>query len=175
MDKTQLVELTQRGLTVREIAAETEKSYTNVRYWLGQYELKTLCKPHNKGGNPKSGLDKLSCKDCGETDPARFYVGGRKRIKVRCRNCHNKDQISRFRAYKAKAVEYKGGKCEVCGYGKCLAAMDFHHVDPKMKDPNWAGMKNRPLDKIKDELDKCMLVCRNCHAEIHYSTSQIRV
>lgn len=67
---------------------------------------------------------------------------------------------------KIRAVEYKGGKCEVCGYDKCLRALAFHHRDPSKKDfalsritISWARMKK--------ELDKCSLVCANCHSEIH--------
>lgn len=70
--------------------------------------------------------------------------------------------------YKVWGVEYKGGKCQYCGYNKCLEALDFHHLDPRKKDFN---MSDRNLtcdwDKIKKELDKCILVCANCHREIH--------
>jgi len=76
--------------------------------------------------------------------------------------------IKRFRRYKQEAVAYKGGKCVNCGYNKCLGSMDFHHLDCSQKDPDWEKMRNRPLEKIKAELDKCVLVCRNCHGEIHY-------
>jgi hypothetical protein len=49
-----------------------------------------------------------------------------------------------------------------------MAALDFHHKDPAKKDPNWRLMRNWTFERIKDELEKCLLVCRNCHAEIHY-------
>jgi hypothetical protein len=61
----------------------------------------------------------------------------------------------------------KPKKCVICGYSKCLASLDFHHRNPKEKDPNWRKMRTWAFEKIKNELDKCELVCKNCHGEIH--------
>lgn len=65
-------------------------------------------------------------------------------------------------------LDYKGHKCEICGYDKCEDALDFHHLDPSNKLFNLSD-KNVPLDwhLIKRELDKCIVVCANCHREIH--------
>jgi len=52
------------------------------------------------------------------------------------------------------------------GYDKCLGSLDFHHKIAK--DPNWKKMKNWSFERVKKELDKCILVCKNCHGEIHY-------
>ena len=66
------------------------------------------------------------------------------------------------------AVEYKGGKCEKCGYNKCIKALDFHHTDPTQKDFSISD-RSLKLDwkDIKKELDKCKLLCSNCHREEH--------
>ena len=66
------------------------------------------------------------------------------------------------------AIEYKGGKCECCGYDKCVSALEFHHLDSSTKEFG-IGQKGytRSWDKNKEELDKCILVCANCHIEIH--------
>lgn len=70
---------------------------------------------------------------------------------------------------KEELVRYKGGKCEICGYNKCLGALDFHHLDPNQKDFNISNSKiYKNLDILKEEVDKCILVCANCHREIHY-------
>ena len=64
-------------------------------------------------------------------------------------------------------------KCEICGYDKCLGALDFHHLDPSQKDftiSNSNIYKN--LDKLKEEVNKCILVCANCHREIHYNENK---
>jgi hypothetical protein len=71
-----------------------------------------------------------------------------------------------MRENKRKAVEYKGGQCQRCGYSRCMAALEFHHISGG-KDFNPARLKSRHFDKIKPELDKCILVCGNCHREIH--------
>ena len=74
----------------------------------------------------------------------------------------------RRRKLKEMAIEYKGGKCEKCGYKKCNNALDFHHLDPKEKDFNIGNGHTRSWDRLKKELDKCILVCANCHREIHF-------
>lgn len=67
---------------------------------------------------------------------------------------------------KKELVEYKGGKCEKCGYNKCITALEFHHLDPTKKDFQISG-KNYKIERLKEEVDKCILVCSNCHREIH--------
>lgn len=74
---------------------------------------------------------------------------------------------------KKELVEYKGGKCEICGYDKCLGALDFHHIDPSQKDFAISTSNiYKNLDKLKEEVDKCILVCANCHRELHYDDSE---
>lgn len=67
---------------------------------------------------------------------------------------------------KLKLIEYKGGKCEKCGYDKCVAALEFHHLDPNEKDFTISG-KSWSFERLKKEVDKCILICSNCHKEIH--------
>jgi len=67
---------------------------------------------------------------------------------------------------KKRAIEYKGGKCEVCGYSRCHRALKFHHLNPAEKEFSISS-SFRYWDAIKAELDKCILVCGNCHDEIH--------
>lgn len=67
---------------------------------------------------------------------------------------------------KLKLVEYKGGKCQICGYDKAITALHFHHLNPDEKDFSLSG-KSISFDKLKKEVDKCILVCSNCHSEIH--------
>ena len=66
------------------------------------------------------------------------------------------------------ALDYKGHQCHGCGYNKCDTALEFHHIDPSKKDFIISDT-NLKLDWeiIKKELDKCELVCANCHREIH--------
>lgn len=79
----------------------------------------------------------------------------------------NTRTIARITRLKLKAIEYKGGSCERCGYNKNLKALEFHHIDPKEKDFGIAQVRTKSFKKIQKELDKCILVCSNCHSEIH--------
>jgi hypothetical protein len=73
---------------------------------------------------------------------------------------------------KLRLIEYKGGRCERCGYCKPIpAAYDFHHPNPAQKDFMISG-KSWGFDRLKAEADKCVLLCKNCHAEVHYELSQ---
>jgi hypothetical protein len=69
-------------------------------------------------------------------------------------------------------VDYKGGACVLCGYSKCLRAMDFHHLDPSTKRFNIASSHNRSWEALRLELDKCMLICSNCHYELEADSTR---
>ena len=156
MENNKLKILVEKGLSQREMAEELDCSQGNVRHWLKKHGLKTN-RSQEKRGFP-------CCCICGDTEQNNFYKSCHGSW---CKDCHNKICISKQRQRKKEAVDYKGGACEICGYDKCLGSLDFHHRDPSKKDPGWTTMKSRPLENIKSELDKCMLVCRNCHGEIH--------
>ena len=71
------------------------------------------------------------------------------------------------RKQKQLAFDYKGGACQMCGIAdECLGIYDFHHIDPETKDATIASFKC--FKTAKKELDKCILVCSNCHRKIHY-------
>ncbi len=75
--------------------------------------------------------------------------------------------ISWRQRVKIKLIEYKGGKCSRCGYNKDVPrAYQFHHRDSSQKDFQIGG-KSLSFQTLKKEVDKCDLVCSNCHAEIH--------
>ena len=69
---------------------------------------------------------------------------------------------------KRKLIEYKGGKCEMCGYDKIeyARAFSFHHLDSNQKDFGVSG-KSWSFERLKSETDKCQLLCVRCHAELH--------
>ncbi|OGM92909.1 hypothetical protein A2333_01920 [Candidatus Wolfebacteria bacterium RIFOXYB2_FULL_49_7] len=77
----------------------------------------------------------------------------------------------RRRKIKAMSIEYKGGKCQVCGYDKYPGALDLHHLGDKLFGIGAKGY-TRSWDKVKAELDKCVLVCANCHREIEAGITQ---
>ena len=70
---------------------------------------------------------------------------------------------------KLRAISLFGGKCSLCGYNKCSAALDFHHTDPNKKDDDIKDMFNKySWETTYKELKKCILVCSNCHRELHW-------
>jgi len=67
---------------------------------------------------------------------------------------------------KQKLVEYKGGKCVKCGYNKYIGNLTFHHLDPSKKEFQISG-QSIAFEKLKIEANKCILLCHNCHGEVH--------
>lgn len=87
-----------------------------------------------------------------------------------CKNCAAQKKKYPKQRFKQECIDYKGGQCSVCGYDKCPAALEFHHRDPEQKDFSIRDIHTVLLtEDIKLELDKCDLLCSNCHKEIHYS------
>jgi hypothetical protein len=85
----------------------------------------------------------------------------------RCVRCSSGVVSRRRRKVKAILVEEAGGRCALCGYGRCVGALAFHHLDPQLKSFGLAeGGLARSLDKAREEVAKCVLLCANCHAEV---------
>ena len=107
------------------------------------------------------------CKTHGLT-AYKLRTNGKNNKIYRCQKCISEGVQRRRLKLKQLSIEYKGGCCSICGYNKCQAALEFHHLDPNEKEFGLAesGL-TRSFDKIKIELDKCILVCANCHREIH--------
>lgn len=85
-----------------------------------------------------------------------------------CNKCHSQKVRTSRQNFKIQCIEYLGGKCVKCGYNNCADAFDFHHRDPKQKDFGIGKHQGTKFsEKVKLELDKCDLVCANCHREIH--------
>lgn len=69
---------------------------------------------------------------------------------------------------KQRMVQIHGGKCYICSYDKCNSALEFHHLDSNEKDFGVSQHGNTvSFSKMVEECKKCILVCANCHREIH--------
>ncbi len=84
-----------------------------------------------------------------------------------CKVCRGDITRDNYRRVKALCVKYLGGRCKVCDYSRCNAVFDFHHVDPTTKDFAVGSKHLSSFNKVKAELDKCVLLCANCHRETH--------
>lgn len=111
------------------------------------------------------------CSTCGYRKPlSDFYkkhtTSEKELRKHECKACHNIRSKERLQTLKQKAVVFKGGKCCLCGYSKSIAALDFHHLIPGSKVFKISG-KSVSFETLIPELNKCILVCSNCHRELH--------
>ena len=94
-------------------------------------------------------------------------VVGKRQRKFCSSSCRNKYFVDIHRKkLKYKAVIYKGGKCMKCGYDKCYGALSFHHRNPAEKSFNISQCHTRSWAKLKLEVDKCDILCCNCHFEL---------
>jgi transcription elongation factor Elf1 len=92
----------------------------------------------------------------------------------RCGKCASEWVIKNRRNKKERLVKIFGGKCSICGYSTYIGALDFHHLDPKKKD---FALSVKGLayswESILREAQKCVLVCKNCHAEVEAGVTKV--
>ncbi len=154
MNENELKNLIAQGLSTWQISKQINKCQTSVRYWLKKFGLSTK-------------LEK--CIVCGKV-----LTG--KKTKYCCNKCKNQGPLGVPRSQQTRGLERriqlvlsKGGKCEKCGYSSNLACFEFHHLDPSQKDFNLdvRSLSNRSFEKSLSEVEKCQLLCANCHREAH--------
>ena len=165
-----LKQLVTENKSTHQIAKELEMSPTNVRRWLKILGLKTHSewKMHrmNHAEEIKTGFK--TCSNCKiKKKLSEFYIYKSGRPHSWCYQCSDESSTRLIRERKERCIEYKGGKCIVCGYNKYIGSMTFHHLDPSVKNYNIAKLKSYTLEELKPELDKCVLLCLNCHGETH--------
>lgn len=99
-----------------------------------------------------------------------FYLRADRKGKTHsyCKACINLQTLQRQRRLKNQCIEYKGGKCERCGITGHPAIFDFHHKDPTQKDFILSRVRSLKFSTMHmEELDKCLLLCANCHRIEH--------
>jgi len=112
------------------------------------------------------------CGSCGEA----FAITPRTKVLL-CLKCRS--YIKR-RDFKLKALKEKGGKCIICSYNKYEGALSFHHYKKDsnkktIKSFNISSAQNKPWDQVQEELQHVVVLCCNCHAEVHADISEIPV
>ena len=96
-----------------------------------------------------------------------FTPRGTQKWKPTCKTCETLERKELIMSYILEV--FPELKCQRCGYSKCFAALDFHHLDPKEKEYQigdfFRSRRNKSI--VINELNKCVLLCANCHREEH--------
>lgn len=168
MEKEKLETLIKKDKTQREIATILNCSQGKIKYWLKKHDLKTN---HNECNKIIDRSEKL-CPKCNHIKPIDdFYKrSNRNDYNGYCKECSNTYHTDRIKSVKIKMMDYMGNRCHDCDLNTknshpCI--FDFHHLNQNEKDPNWKYIKFQKWDKIKNELDKCVMLCSNCHRTRH--------
>ena len=113
--------------------------------------------------------EKKKCLKCKKELPISefYYLKKRNSYSWNCKSCDKLTTYEKRTLFRTKCINYAGGRCKVCGYNKSIFAMEFHHRDAMNKDFSIASMWFKNFDDVKYELDKCDLLCSNCHRELH--------
>lgn len=175
----QLEPFVERGATLQEIADGLDRSVPTVRYWLKRFDLRTK---HRRGPRPRHDRFEIeralaagrrtivqTCTVHGATD---FIIENSGR--VRCKRCRQQRVVEWRRRAKARLVTEAGGGCQLCGYHRCQAALEFHHLDPTKKSfaLSLRGV-TRSVRELRKEAAKCALLCANCHAEVEVGFNSV--
>lgn len=169
LSREDLEPLIAKGASLAEIAEALDRGKATVRYWLAKYGLRTQCPRRGPRRRPGTELARdeglgravLQCPRHGETE----HVVD-KRGSYRCRRCRAEAVARRRRKVKRMLVAEAGGRCTICGYDRHVAALEFHHLDPSAKEFGLAQRGAHSIDRLREEIGKCVLLCSNRHAEV---------
>lgn len=168
MELERLVKCIDLGYSHKKISLEFNISQSTVRYWLKKYNLKT----NNNRYNKNTIRDNKYCPKCNEYKSiSEFYMrSDRDNVTGYCKKCSTEYHRNRLAKVKIKMIQYKDGECSKCTLklkDSHYSVFDFHHLDPNEKDVNFKGIKHKKWEIIKKEIDKCVLLCANCHRLEH--------
>lgn len=163
-----LEQLIEQGMSIAQAAMALGRSKGTVRHWLRQYGLKTQAQRWIGEGSTramKQAGKATVTRECSKHGMTEFWLEGRGYY--RCKRCRLERVSRRRRKVKQILVAEAGGRCALCGYDRCVAALHFHHLDPSSKQfhlsMHGAG---RSIASARAEMAKCVLLCANCHAEV---------
>jgi Fe-S-cluster-containing hydrogenase component 2 len=117
-------------------------------------------------------MEEKKCNICNLVKPlSDFYKRKSNSPYDRCKECFNSYCTERWIQKKIDSIIYKGSECIICGLkypNEPYVIFDFHHREPKDKEFNWNKLRLKSFESIKKELDKCDLLCSNCHRKKHF-------
>ena len=157
----------------RTMIGGREKNLGGRKYCLecspwGEHNTKPIITPL-KNRNPGTH----TCHTCKRELPlSGFYLMGNGRPHSPCKDCRS-NRYKEGVSTKQLLVEHLGGRCVICQYNRCIDALVFHHRDPKEKDFSLSSHRSRSFENLKIETAKCVLLCVNCHREIHCGVAEL--
>lgn len=154
-----------KNFSERIVIGNKIKSLRNRKYCL-------ICSPYKEHNTRKIHITNIYDKkyNCNKCDKIFIYNRNKGCSKIKCPSCYVSEQRKKN---KKILVEYKGGKCQICDYNKCIEALSFHHLNSNEKDFTISNKMSYSIKRLKLETDKCILVCHNCHTEIHNNITAI--
>lgn len=166
--KEDLVPLVEQGLTERKIAETLGYSVMSIRKAMRKMGLKT-----------QRAQEKRKCIVCGaQLSGRQFYY-----CSAKCKGTTRKNYKSttghavteRGKRKKLQILLEKGCRCSKCGYDKNMTALCFHHVnaDEKSFDLDVRNFAAFNIDRLREEANKCIILCHNCHMELHHADGNI--
>ena len=162
LSRSTLARLVGEGASTGEIAQAVGRSKTTVRHWLREYGLRTQWTRRRRASSEGERKLMLHCARHGVSPFRLRSTGG-----YRCARCSAEAVTRRRRRVKRALVDEAGGECRVCGYRRCIAALEFHHLMPGDKRFTMSARGvARSMAKARAEASKCALLCANCHAEV---------
>jgi transposase len=166
IDRGNLESLVGTGASIREIAESLEVSIGTVRHWLRKYGVKTRRSAVREGREELAQARVRAIEmHCHRHGAAKFILEGRGYY--RCTKCRQDRVARRRRQMKEELMAEFGGRCRICGYDKYAGALAFHHLDPSEKKFGLSSRGlTRAIDVLREEAQKCALLCHNCHAEV---------
>ena len=127
--------------------------------------------------NPLQEVIMRTCCACNVSkDESEFYPRKKRKTPYtsECKECFKERMGERHQHHKDTLVEEHGGKCRRCGYNKSIRILHFHHLDPTLKDFEIADRLSSNLTFLREECKKCILLCPNCHGELHQGLWDIK-
>lgn len=166
LDRDELETMVASGASIADMAEAVERSKGTVRHWLKEYGLTTsaaeLREENRRLADDAGAIFMRKCRRHGLTEFKRRSPSG-----YRCSKCRSDAVTERRRRVKQILVSEAGGACSICGYRRCIAALEFHHLDPRSKrfSLSHRGV-TRSIARARAEASKCVLLCANCHVEV---------
>ena len=178
IERARLVELIDAGLSIAGIAAATGRSKGTVRHWLGRHGLQTRHVARRES-TPEAAVARAAGaaifeQRCPRHGVTRFVREGRGYY--RCAQCRVESVARHRRKLKEMLIAESGGRCCLCGYDRHPRALEFHHLDPTLKQFS-LSQRGVTLSEtaMREEASKCVLLCSNCHAEVEAGVASVPI